>query len=76
MGTKRDPGGYDCYASAEPDEPLFVLLARDPLAPELVKLWALMRGKEADADDAKIREALDCAATMIAWRTIHRPEIG
>lgn len=43
MGTKLKPGKFDCYANAEPDEPMFVLLARDPLAPQLVRIWAKMR---------------------------------
>jgi hypothetical protein len=33
----------DCYLKAEPDEPKFTLLARDPLAPFLVALWAALR---------------------------------
>jgi hypothetical protein len=44
MGTKNDPGQFDCHAAAEPDEPLFTLLARDPLAPHLVRMWAKARG--------------------------------
>lgn len=74
MGTKNDPGEFDCYDNAEPDEPMFVLLARDPLAPILVELWASLR-----ADDgvrthpsapapAKVAEARHCAASMRAWR--------
>lgn len=43
MGTKNNPGKFDCYANAKPDEPLFVLLARDPLAPFLVSMWAAIR---------------------------------
>jgi hypothetical protein len=63
MGTKNNPGNYDCYASADPDEPMFVLLARDKHAPSLVKLWAIMR--QADGEDvAKIAEAMSCAANM------------
>lgn len=37
MGTKNRPGTFDCYAAAGPDEPLFVLLGRDPVAPLLVR---------------------------------------
>jgi hypothetical protein len=33
----------DCYHKAEPDEPKFTLLARDPLSPWLVEMWAAMR---------------------------------
>ena len=40
MGTKADPGRYDCHAAAADDEPMFVLRANDPLAPDLVRAWA------------------------------------
>lgn len=43
MGTKLNPGRFDCHAAALPDEPMFVLLARDPLAPFLVSIWAAVR---------------------------------
>lgn len=33
----------DCYHKAEEDEPKFTLLARDPLAPFMVALWAALR---------------------------------
>jgi hypothetical protein len=50
MGTKNNPGEFDCYAAAEPDEPLFTLLGRDPLASHLVRLWAALRiGNQANA---------------------------
>ncbi len=63
MGTKNQPGTFDCYSKAEPDEPLFTLLARDPLAPQLVRLWSdLTRSKE------KVNEALACADAMESWR--------
>lgn len=42
MGTKNNPAPYDCYANAEPDEPLFILLARDERAAILVEAWACM----------------------------------
>lgn len=43
MGTKNNPGNYDCYANADPDEPMFILLGRDALAPSLVDIWAMIR---------------------------------
>lgn len=43
MGTKNNPGKFDCYEAADPDEPMFVLLARDASAPHLVRLWAAVR---------------------------------
>lgn len=45
MATKNNPGKFDCYANAHPDEPLFILRANDPLAAPLVRLWALARSQ-------------------------------
>ena len=43
MGTKNNPGKFDCYKNAEPDEPMFVLLGRDRLAAHLVSIWSKVR---------------------------------
>ena len=72
MGTKNNPAPYDCYTNAEPDEPMFILLARDRNAPELVQRWAEMR-ERAGEDPAKVQEAFDCAAAMREWRSKNRP---
>jgi hypothetical protein len=74
MGSKNEPGKYDCYANAEPDEPMFVILARDPSAPELVEQWAIRRvnliseGKKPESDYALVEEARECADKMRQWR--------
>jgi hypothetical protein len=66
MGTKNNPGAFDCYANAEPDEPMFVLLGRDKHAPTLVWLWAILR--ELDGEDvAKVQEARQCVADMMTF---------
>lgn len=66
MGTKNNPGAYDCYANAEPDEPMFVLLARDRHAALLVNLWAALRRLDGD-DPGKIAEAERCANSMVEY---------
>lgn len=66
MGTKNNPGQYDCYANAHPDEPMFVLLGRDPLAGALVRLWCDARDS-LKPGDKKIAEAANCATLMEAW---------
>lgn len=74
MGTKQHPGAYDCYAAALPDEPMFVLLARDPDAPDVVEAWArdrasgIAEGKRPPSDVHMVIEAFDCAARMRRWR--------
>lgn len=68
MGTKSNPGTFDCYTNAEPDEPMFVLLGRDPQAPALVEAWATER--EANGEDLrKVDEARNCAKKMREYRT-------
>lgn len=71
MGTKNNPGAFDCYANAAPDEPMFILLGRDPFAPLLVKLWAEMRRRTGE-DEAKCLEAEKCAVDML----VHAITIG
>ncbi len=63
MGTKNNPGQFDCYANAAPDEPMFVLLGRDKHAPTLVRLWAILRAGEGE-DEEKVAEAHACAKAM------------
>lgn len=73
MSTKNNPGPFDCYANAEPDEPMFVLLGRDKHAPLLVHLWALMR--HADGEDAeKIAEAIRVGNDMVGYRLLRKPD--
>ncbi len=66
MGTKSNPGSYDCYANAHPDEPMFVLLGRDPTGGALVRLWAEAR-QTMKPGDPKVLEAETCATAMDAW---------
>jgi len=74
MGTKNNPGAFDCYANAEPDEPMFVLLGRDKHAPTLVWLWATLR--ELDGEDlAKVQEARECCAKMMEWAHEHNRKV-
>lgn len=84
MGTKNKPGEYDCYANAEPDEPMFVLLARDELAPLVVRQWASLYASRIDARDdpptdkqrRKHREALNLADQMERWMSKRDVEVG
>ena len=72
MGTKNE--GDPCYAAALPDEPMFVLLGRDPQAPQVVRAWAAQRlalvygGQRPASDIPKVREAQQLADRMVQWR--------
>ena len=63
MATKANPGRFDCYANAANDEPMFVLLGRDLMAPLLVRMWAHMRWLHGE-DRLKVAEALQVANEM------------
>ncbi len=78
MGTKRNPGDYDCYRKAARDEPMFTILARDAHGPEAVRHWANVReaGVEhklyPETDRALVAEARACASAMEDWRRNHK----
>lgn len=78
MGTKNSPGAYDCYSALEPDEPYFVLMARDPMASSLVRMWAVIRQEaieknlKPNSDIEKVLEAKGCAESMEVWRARNR----
>lgn len=72
MANKMHPGAFRCYEAALPDEPMFVLLGRDPAAPATMEFWAnerVRQGKTSDTDDnARIGAALREADEMRQWR--------
>lgn len=80
MGTKAEPGEFDCYAALLPDEPYFVLSARDPEAAFLVRAWARNRDRQIDdgerpvGDRAKVAEARHLADQMERWRADNAAE--
>lgn len=74
MGTKLTELRNGCFAKALDDEPMFVLLARDVRAPDIVEEWADRRaqeirdGKRPASDMDQITEAYQCADNMREWR--------
>jgi hypothetical protein len=63
VGTKNNPGKWDCYHNAEPDEPMFVLLARDITAQYLVAAWVAVQC--GDTENA-VRMILDAGVARLA----------
>lgn len=76
MGTKNQPGIYDCLAKAEDDEPYFVLLGRDSSAPALITAWVNQRRHKirvglvpnTPAEHAQIAEAGELAKAMLEFQ--------
>lgn len=68
--VEQDP----CFKSALPDEPAYVLLARDESAPKLVRQWAAIRqalisaGLKPESDQRQVDESYALADQMEAWR--------
>jgi hypothetical protein len=67
MSTKNNVGSFNCYEKAHPDEPMFVLLGRDPTAPLIVLAWVVLRHHCGHNDSAQLEEAIQCAQDMQAW---------
>lgn len=67
MGTKNNPGIYDCYAKAGPDEPIFTFRANDPMAPDMIDEWVL-RATARGVPLPKRQEAATIAEDMRAWK--------
>lgn len=74
MATKEKPGQFDCYEKALPDEPMFILLARDPEFFLFVTEWAKRRalaidcGEKPESDRTMVHEAVQCAKDGQQWR--------
>lgn len=71
MATKkselaRAARGEGPLGRAAADEPVFVLRARDALAPDLVELWAA-RAHLVGSPDEKVTEANHLAQAMREW---------
>jgi len=71
MATKKEvleqvTRGEGCLGRAEDDEPVFVLRARDMLAPEIIHEW-VDRAEKAGCSAAKVAEARELANKMVHW---------
>lgn len=58
-----------CLNKAAPDEPVFVLRAKDAMAAQAVRHWATM--SEGEHEAAKLAEARKLADEMDEWRRKH-----
>lgn len=66
--TKNNPGPFNCYEKAEPNEPMFVLLGRDISALPTIYSWIgfrIMKGQS--LSDPQIQEAITAAKDCHEW---------
>jgi len=66
MSTKNTQSLDSCYNRADGDEPMFVLLGRDPCAAFTVLFWSKMRLLIEGPSD-QISEAQTCAEQLRDW---------
>jgi hypothetical protein len=66
-GMFRRAGTDPCFVKAAADEPIFVLRAKDRVAPGAIRDWA-HRATGTGAPDVKVREATDHAVLMERWQ--------
>lgn len=82
MSTKENPGEFDAFEKALPDELIFTLLGRDPDAPPTILHWVDLRRTRAfqaheGRPDALRNELLQCSeAEMIAIEMLSRQRGG
>lgn len=62
--------GYGCLGKAADDEPVFVLRAKDLIAPMVVDKWAGV-AKVWGTPNAKTEDAKAVARAMRDWQSIH-----
>ncbi|MES2415138.1 MAG: hypothetical protein V4614_15130 [Pseudomonadota bacterium] len=70
MGTRRNPGKYDCYHAAHPNEPMFILLGRDRFGASLVRYWVAARNALSGGSRQETEKLLDasvCSSDMKKW---------
>lgn len=70
MAVKAVERESGCFAKAAEDEVLFVLRAKDPIAPRIVREWAKMAVGLHEKE--KIEEALEVAREMEKWTATQR----
>jgi len=70
------PGAGYCYicgstmqdcSAPHPRGPVFLLMADDPMAPMLVRMWAAQKWSE-HLDPQRVEDARHCADAMDRWR--------
>ena len=67
MGTRVNPGKFDCLNKVHPNEPIFILRGNDKLAPSLIAAWT-DRAEQGGCRIEKVHEARQCAQDMLAWQ--------
>jgi hypothetical protein len=76
MWSKTNPGPFDRYAAAEPDEPLFVLRGSDPVSTLLVSLWTGVRNVMGANRPDEALDAIQCSLALEQWARSHGGDVN
>ncbi|MDX1371011.1 MAG: hypothetical protein R3321_00985 [Nitrososphaeraceae archaeon] len=82
MGTKKNPGKFDCYNNLKDDEPYFVIMGRDPVGSFIINNWILLRqsitekGEDGESvEKEKFKEASELSLKMSEYaKKVHGKE--
>jgi hypothetical protein len=69
MSTKQEnlDSAVSCWNKAEADEPVFILRAKDPIAPMVVRIWASLAAQMQAHERDKTFGAFMTATEMEEW---------
>lgn len=67
---KSEEAIHGCFAKAADDEPVFVLRAKDALAPSVVREW-IYRAELNGVSRKKLAGAEELAQAMVEWAKAH-----
>ena len=71
MTAKEEVEKLSKRAEVNPDEPVFVLVARDITAPKAVRAWANWAEERFAVSPELIEEARELARQMLLWQRSH-----
>lgn len=75
MATKEVELETGCLSKVDGDEPVFVLRAKDTMAPTVVRIWAMF-ADIAGVFPAKTDEARELAHQMDVWQREHGSKLA
>ena len=74
MATKKEELETGCLSRVADDELVFVLRAKDVLAPVVIRIWAVL-ARAGGARLPKVREAEVLAGEMESWQREHGAKV-
>lgn len=72
--NKNDAQQILAWGKISPDEPVFIIRARDALAVPVIKYW-IERAQKAGVNPEKGLDAIDCVEAFVQWQARHGAKV-